>query len=152
MAIIEKLQSLNIDVEKGIYKVNGRDISKSGKYLKLTFENGVWSLMITEDNIFSTNDHASTLYEKGTAIATDEERKVKIMDTKRIPLHEAAKILGLSPQGVREHIKRNLFHPPIGRVTNPTGRKNQYHIFKDMLDAYMGIVKVDSEEKRLTNE
>lgn len=57
MTKIEKLSSLHIDVEKGIYEVNGRDISKSGKYLNLTFENGEWSLMITEDGFFSTSDH-----------------------------------------------------------------------------------------------
>lgn len=57
MPKVEKLKSLHIDVEKGIYEVNGRDISKSGKSLKLTFENGEWSLMITEDSLFSTSDH-----------------------------------------------------------------------------------------------
>lgn len=53
---MEELKSLHIDVEKEIYQVNGRDISKSGKYLRLIFENGEWSLMITEDT-FYTSDH-----------------------------------------------------------------------------------------------
>lgn len=52
----EQLKSLHIDVDKNIYEVNGRDISSSGKYLELTFENGEWSLMITEDTIYNTND------------------------------------------------------------------------------------------------
>ena len=56
MAKIEKLTSVYIDVDKNIYKVNGRDISKSGKYLELTFENGRWSLMISEDTIYNTSD------------------------------------------------------------------------------------------------
>lgn len=53
----EKLKSLYIDTEKEIYEVNGRDISKSGKYMNLTFENGEWSLVITEDTLFTTGDH-----------------------------------------------------------------------------------------------
>lgn len=56
MAKIEKFESVHIDVDKNIYKVNGRDISKSGRYLELTFENGHWSLMISEDTFYSTSD------------------------------------------------------------------------------------------------
>lgn len=52
---MEKLKSIHIDVEKGIYEVNGRDVSKTGKYLQLTFENGQWSLVITEDTIYSSD-------------------------------------------------------------------------------------------------
>lgn len=57
MPKIEKLESLCIDVEKGIYKVNGRDVSKSGKYLNLIFEDGNWSLIISEDTFYNTSDH-----------------------------------------------------------------------------------------------
>ena len=57
MAKIEAFQSLVIDVKKGICEVNGRDISQSGKRFELIFENGTWSLMITEDTIYSTSDH-----------------------------------------------------------------------------------------------
>lgn len=57
MAKIEKLKSVHIDVDKGIYEVNGRDVSKSGSYLNLTFEKGTWSLEITEDTIYTTSDH-----------------------------------------------------------------------------------------------
>ena len=52
----EKLETLLIDVEKGIYEVNGRDISQSGKYLNLTFEEGVWSLVVSEDTAYTTDD------------------------------------------------------------------------------------------------
>ena len=52
---MEKLKSIHIDVEKGIYEVNGRDVSETGKYLQLTFENGQWSLVITEDTIYSSD-------------------------------------------------------------------------------------------------
>lgn len=65
----EKLESLYIDVEKDIYKVNGRDISKSGHYLNLTFENGEWSLMITEDLFFSTSDQQLYISERIVNIA-----------------------------------------------------------------------------------
>ena len=56
MAQKEIFKSLEIDLENGIYKVNGRDISKSGKSCRLEFENGEWSLMITEDTLYTTND------------------------------------------------------------------------------------------------
>lgn len=52
----EELKTLTIDVEKGIYEVNGRDISGSCSEFHLEFENGHWSLKITEDRLYSTND------------------------------------------------------------------------------------------------
>lgn len=52
----EKLESIYIDVEKDIYEVNGRDISKSGQYLSLVYENGTWSLIVTEDILYTTSD------------------------------------------------------------------------------------------------
>lgn len=55
----EQLKTLHLDIEKGIYELNGRDISKSS-YLNLIFDNGDWSLMITEDSVYSTSDHRST--------------------------------------------------------------------------------------------
>lgn len=58
-------------------------------------------------------------------------------ETERISLSEAAKILGMSSQGVREHMKRNLFSIPIGYVTNPSGRKYQYHIYRNMLEKHI---------------
>lgn len=56
----------------------------------------------------------------------------------RVSLAQAAKELGMNPQGVREHMKRNLFAVPIGYVTNPSGRKYQYHIYRSMLDKHLG--------------
>lgn len=55
---MEKLNSLHIDVEKGICEVNGRDISQSGKYLRLVFEDGTWTLVVSEDIGCNTNTHA----------------------------------------------------------------------------------------------
>lgn len=49
----EELKSLHIDIEKGIYEVNGRDVSDKGTYMNLIFEDGSWSLMITENNFYS---------------------------------------------------------------------------------------------------
>ncbi len=40
MAKYEKFKSIHIDIEKGIYEVNGRDISESGCALSLKYENG----------------------------------------------------------------------------------------------------------------
>lgn len=56
----------------------------------------------------------------------------------RVKLIDAAKELGMYPQGVREHMKRNLFDIPIGYVTNPSGNKYQYHIYRAMLDKHLG--------------
>lgn len=49
----EFLKSLEINKEKGICIVNGTDVSNKCKYLKLEFENGIWTLNITTDRIFS---------------------------------------------------------------------------------------------------
>lgn len=57
--------------------------------------------------------------------------------SERVPLSEAAKILGMSPQGVREHMKRNLFPVPIGYVTK-VEKRYQYHIYRDMLNKHIG--------------
>lgn len=54
----EELKTLEIDMDRNIFKVNGRDISNSGHYMSLTFEHGTWSLMITEDTLYSTSDSA----------------------------------------------------------------------------------------------
>lgn len=54
----KELRSLHIDVENGIYQLNEMDISKSVSRLELVFEDGIWSLMVTEDSIYTTNDHA----------------------------------------------------------------------------------------------
>lgn len=50
----EQLRTLVIDTEKGIYKVNGRTISKT-EYLNLVFENGVWSLVIKENSFYTAS-------------------------------------------------------------------------------------------------
>lgn len=51
---MEHLKSFEIDIEKGIYLVNGVKISEESRYLKLEFENGEWSLTITEDKTYSS--------------------------------------------------------------------------------------------------
>ena len=57
--------------------------------------------------------------------------------SERISVKEAAQILGMSQQGLREHMKRNLFAVPIGYVTQQSGRM-QYHIYRDMLNKHIG--------------
>lgn len=59
------------------------------------------------------------------------------MVSERVSVAEAAEMLGMSPQGVRIHMQRNLFRVPIGEVTRPGGRY-QYHIYRDMLMRHMG--------------
>ena len=66
--------------------------------------------------------------------------------SEKVSVKEAAEILGLSQQGIREHMKRNLFPVPIGYVTNPNGRY-QYHIYKNMLNKHIGRDVFEQEEK-----
>lgn len=58
----------------------------------------------------------------------------------RVSVKEAAERLGMSPQGVREHMKRNLFRIPIGEVTKASDRY-QYHIYRRMLDRHLGCME-----------
>lgn len=53
----EILKSIHIDVDKGIYEVNGDDISADTSYLNLIFEAGVWSLMITRDTVYASDQY-----------------------------------------------------------------------------------------------
>lgn len=65
--------------------------------------------------------------------------------SERVPLSEAAKLLGMSQQGVREHMKRNLFPVPIGYVTKQKERY-QYHIYRTMLNRHLG--REDAPEEK----
>lgn len=58
--------------------------------------------------------------------------------SERVTVDEAAKILGMSKQGVREHMKRNLFAMPIGEVTQVSKGRYQYHIYRSLLDRHVG--------------
>lgn len=62
------------------------------------------------------------------------------MASERVSIEEASAILGMSKQGVREHMKRNLFPKPIGYVTKPSKGRTQYHIYRDMLDKHLGKI------------
>lgn len=61
--------------------------------------------------------------------------------SERVKVKEAAEILGMSQQGVREHMKRNLFPNPIGYVTKESNGRLQYHIYKEMLNKHIGKVE-----------
>lgn len=63
------------------------------------------------------------------------------MKCQRVPVEQAALELGMNPQAVREHMKRDLFPTPIGFVSNPSGKKFQYHIYRHMLDEHLHIGK-----------
>ncbi len=69
----------------------------------------------------------------------------------RVPLNEAAKLLGMSPQGVREHMKRDLFTQPIGYVTK-ISKRYQYHIYRDMLNKHLGREEVSDDGRNRERE
>lgn len=50
----EVLQSLVIDVERGVYQLNGVNIGDNTSELHLDFENGEWSLQVTQDQTYGT--------------------------------------------------------------------------------------------------
>lgn len=58
-------------------------------------------------------------------------------NSERVTVRQAAAELGMSPQGVREHMKQNLFKIPIGEVTK-TSSQYTYHIYRRMLDKHLG--------------
>ena len=53
-----------------------------------------------------------------------------------IKVEDTARLLGITKQGVREHMNRGDL--PIGHVLQTKGKRKQYLIFEDMLNAYMG--------------
>ena len=52
----EVLQSLVIDVERGVYQLNGVNIGDNTSELHLDFENGEWSLRVTQDQTYETRN------------------------------------------------------------------------------------------------
>lgn len=55
-----QLKTLVVDIEKGICKLNGIDISKNTSELHLDFENGMWTLAVTQTTTHTANVHIST--------------------------------------------------------------------------------------------
>ncbi len=49
----EKFKSIEIDLEKGVYKLNGKEMTEVSD-LRLSFSKGEWSLMVTKDMFFET--------------------------------------------------------------------------------------------------
>ena len=50
-----QLKTLHLDTEKGICKLNGIDISRCASELHLDFENGSWSLAVTQKSTFTAS-------------------------------------------------------------------------------------------------
>jgi len=71
-------------------------------------------------------------------VNTQEVGKTGEIKSERVTVTEAARLLGMSKQGVREHMKRNLFAVPIGEVTKQSENRYQYHIYRSMLDRHLG--------------
>lgn len=52
----KKFKSVHIDIEKGIYEINGEKIPDRCSKLSLEFNNGEWSLLITTSNLYTSSD------------------------------------------------------------------------------------------------
>lgn len=50
----EILRSLVIDVQNGVYQLNGEDIGSNTSEIHLDYENGKWSLQVTQDRTYET--------------------------------------------------------------------------------------------------
>lgn len=59
-------------------------------------------------------------------------------DANRVTLEQAAKELGLAPQGVREYMKRGLIDIGMVLPSVEGGGKKRYLIFRDKLDKVLG--------------
>lgn len=57
---IEKLKSIVIDTEKGIFEVNGKDISGSSSHLRLEFEGAIGTLEVEEHRLYTTRADSAT--------------------------------------------------------------------------------------------
>ena len=68
--------------------------------------------------------------------------------TLRVPLLQAAKELGLAPQGLREYMKRGLID--IGAVVPAAGgeKRLRYLIYRDKLDRYLGKAGEDQNREK----
>lgn len=65
--------------------------------------------------------------------------------SERVSLYQAAKELGMAPQGLREYMKRGLID--VGVVLpSITGNQYSYHIYREKLDKYLGKGKEDEKE------
>lgn len=58
------------------------------------------------------------------------------MQKERVPLLQAAKELGIAPQGLREYMKRGLID--LGAVMPGSGKRKNYLIYRDKLDRVLG--------------
>ena len=59
------------------------------------------------------------------------------MENERVSVIQAAKELGLAPQGVRIQMQRGLL--PIGYVVNSVqGNEKRYLIYRNLLDKFLG--------------
>lgn len=57
----------------------------------------------------------------------------------RVSIKQAAKELGMSPQAVREHMRRGLFDLGDYIPKDKTGKKtDEYHVYRPKLDKHLG--------------
>lgn len=48
------LRTFELDADKKICLINGKDVSKTANYVSLTFENGTWSLELQQTHHYCT--------------------------------------------------------------------------------------------------
>ena len=48
----KELKSIEIDIEKKVFKLNGKDMIGISR-LDLDFDNGKWTLLVTKDEIYT---------------------------------------------------------------------------------------------------
>lgn len=75
-------------------------------------------------------------------------------EKQRVPVSQAAKELGMAPQGVREYMKHGLIDigevlPSVTSIKNKGTKKTlRYHIYRDKLDKQIGKLKGNMVEMK----
>lgn len=80
-----EFKSIHIDIENGIYQINGEDASKVS-CLKLIFDKGVWSLFFTKDefcNYPTTQKQNSEIVYESQYF--DREQSWRVVINKEVP-------------------------------------------------------------------
>ena len=64
--MVEQLKTVEIDVEKGIFRVNGKDLENYAGYLRIECEDGIWSVsdksVDINDNIKNRKEYIPFFY------------------------------------------------------------------------------------------
>ena len=59
--------------------------------------------------------------------------------TERLSIDEVSRIIGESPQSIRNKCRYDMYDPPICRKQkHPNGKQYTYCFYRDMVDRYVG--------------